>query len=524
MSLRLSPSSSATSQSEITTLLSARDSAHAAHKNPGSTRGDDIPARQRVGRNEPCPCGSGGKFKRCCLTRSSGGASTEGSSPLPAWLNTSPRKLHKFERYATKVYSLPRLLDSLKDGRRAPENPTLDVVTTLYHAALFRRPSINAIEGDLKQPDHQAVVGRKPTPGTKAFSAEVIYNTLDKMDVTGVREAIEDVVWSGERNKAFREGYGSLRCVAIDGWEPFSSYHRHCSGCLTREIKVKNPKTGDVEKHTQYYHRYAVAMLIGPVLDVVLDIEPVRSAEARTDLGEDAGHEGELTAAHRLIDRLRKNFGSFIDVVVLDALYANGPVMTKLDAYGYGGLIVLKKNDNEPLKEALSLWEGQGPCQSLYDEDSKEAIDLWDVDDIDTLESYKGKVRVIRAEVTKGKGSRSTWCFALVGKARKLGRRTALCAVRARWHIENTAFAQWVKYWNLGRVFRHTANAVLALLLVWMLVFNLLQLFVYRRLGRPRNPKDPCDTIISIVAEMFRDLGSLREPIPWRKLADATRG
>ncbi|MFH1603603.1 MAG: SEC-C metal-binding domain-containing protein [Pseudomonadota bacterium] len=24
---------------------------------------------QRVGRNEPCPCGSGKKFKRCCLLR-----------------------------------------------------------------------------------------------------------------------------------------------------------------------------------------------------------------------------------------------------------------------------------------------------------------------------------------------------------------------------------------------------------------------------------------------------------------------
>ena len=25
--------------------------------------------RRKVGRNEPCPCGSGHKFKRCCLFR-----------------------------------------------------------------------------------------------------------------------------------------------------------------------------------------------------------------------------------------------------------------------------------------------------------------------------------------------------------------------------------------------------------------------------------------------------------------------
>jgi uncharacterized protein YecA (UPF0149 family) len=26
------------------------------------------PLRKKTGRNEPCPCGSGRKFKRCCLT------------------------------------------------------------------------------------------------------------------------------------------------------------------------------------------------------------------------------------------------------------------------------------------------------------------------------------------------------------------------------------------------------------------------------------------------------------------------
>ena len=28
------------------------------------------PARQRTGRNDPCPCGSGKKFKKCCLNKS----------------------------------------------------------------------------------------------------------------------------------------------------------------------------------------------------------------------------------------------------------------------------------------------------------------------------------------------------------------------------------------------------------------------------------------------------------------------
>jgi hypothetical protein len=63
----------------------------------------------------------------------------------------------------------------------------------------------------------------------KAFSADVVANALDKLHLKGVQRALEQVVSTAERNKAFREGsYGALRCVAIDGWEPFASYDRHC--------------------------------------------------------------------------------------------------------------------------------------------------------------------------------------------------------------------------------------------------------------------------------------------------------
>ena len=326
-----------------------------------------------------------------------------------------------------------------------------------------------------------------------------------------------------ERNKVFREGsYGALRCVAIDGWEPFASYDRHCPHCLVRQVKVK--RAGAVEEVDQYYHCYVVAMLLGPVIDVVLGIEPVLNEEARRDTdGEHAGHEGELTAARRLIDSLHATYGTFIDAVVLDALYANGPVMTQLDQHGYGGFIVLKKDNNEPLKEALALSQGQPPCDKYDDPDTKEHIEFWDSDDIDTLDTYKGKVRVIRAVVTKVGEAPTTWCFAIIGKrARKAARRTALKIIRSRWHIENTAFNQWVQYWNLSHVFRHTSNALLAVLLLWTLAFNLLQLFIYRRLGRSRRPLDPTDTIRHIVEVMLRDVATLPEPIPWAALSDTS--
>ena len=107
-------------------------------------------------------------------------------------------------------------------------------------------------------------------------------------------------------------------------------------------------------------------------------------------------------------------------------------------------------------------------------------------------------------------------------RAQSVGLHTALKILRARWHIENTAFNQWVQHWNLGRVYRHTPNALIAVLLLWSFVFNLVQLFVYRRLRRQRTPKDPCDTIMNIVAQMFRDTATLPEPLPWWELADTS--
>jgi len=445
---------------------------------------------------------------------------------LPPWLLDSRKKLHQFEKYACKSYGIPAKLAGFIDSRRDPDIPTFDVVNSLFHAAALRIPSINALEGDLKEADFQQLLGKKPKQGEKVFSADVLSNVLDKLNLAGPLSAVEDLIFEAERNKVFREGsYAGLRCVAIDGWEPFCSYNRCCPHCLVRKVKQKN-KLGEEVEVKQYYHRYVVAMLVGPVIDVVLGIEPVRNQVARHEAGDfTEGDEGELTTAHRLLDSLYKTYGTFIDAFVFDGLYPNGPILTKLDTYHYGAFIVLKNDNNEPLKDALALWRNQEPCESFDDLDTKEHIDFWDVDGLETLDTYRGKIRVLRAVVTKPdtKQPKRTWCVAIVGeKARKVGRKTSLKITRSRWHIENTGFHQWVTHWNLNHVYRHSANAILAVLLIWILAFNLMQLFVYRRLGRARRPHDPTYTIRHIVEVMLRDVATLLQPIPWAALLDSS--
>ena len=133
---------------------------------------------------------------------------------MPAWILKSDRKLHQFEKYVCNVFALPDLLKGLSDSRRCPEIPTFDVVNSLFHTAVLRIPSINALEGDLKESDFQKLIGRSPTQDVKAFSADVVANVMDKLHLGGVRKTIEAVVDKAERNKVFREGSYGARSIS----------------------------------------------------------------------------------------------------------------------------------------------------------------------------------------------------------------------------------------------------------------------------------------------------------------------
>jgi hypothetical protein len=274
-----------------------------------------------------------------------------------------------------------------------------------------------------------------------------------------------------------------------------------------------------VEKVKQYYHRYAVAMMIDDRLDLALDIEPLLPSDLRPDGGtDDDEDEGELTAAKRLLRRVKKTY-PWVDVVVADGLYPNGPFLTLATKLHMGAVIIIRKEGNEPLREALAIW-GDAPAeQTFVDEKAREQIELWDCPGIETLTSYKGPIRVVRGRVTdlrKPKEPPHTWCMVVVGKALKLAAARVLRVGRGRWHIENTGFNQWTQYWKFCHVFVHDGNGILALYWLFFAAYNLLTLFLYRQLrsyGRDRG-KDVTRTISRLVDEMRDDLARLTRS-PW---------
>ncbi len=239
----------------------------------------------------------------------------------------------------------------------------------------------------------------------------------------------------------------------------------------------------------------------------------------RTDGGtKDDEDEGELTAAKRLLRRVKETFG-WLDVVVADGLYPNGPFLSLVKDLHMGAVIIARKNTDEPLKEALRIWGTQPAHEVVLDTKAGESIELWDCPDLETLGTYKGPIRVVRARVTKlddPKAAPRTWCMVVVGKATRLSLRQVLAVARGRWHIENTAFNQWTQCWNFTHVFTHNANAIQVLYWLFIAAFNLLTLFLYRQVcsyGRDRG-KDVTRTISRLIDQMLDDLARLTAS-PW---------
>lgn len=421
--------------------------------------------------------------------------------------------------YGRRVYDLKGLLEAVRDSRHSARVPPALVAGAVFFCGLLRIRSFNALEPKLYEKPFVRLAGALPD-ARKLCSVDTLSRALRATELQTVRTVCVQMIASAERKKVFREGWhGALRYVALDGWEPIQSFHRHCGHCLVRKVSLKQ-RDGSVAEQDQYYHRYVVAMLIDRRTDLVVDFEPLLPFDLRADGTTKSGQdEGELTAGKRLLRRVKENYG-WLDVVIGDSLYANGPFLSLVKQLRMGAVLVARKAGDEPLKEALSLWQGHPPHKTVRDEQSREEIQLWDCPGVETLDSYKGAIRVVRGRVKDLKdscgSSPKTWCVLVTGKAGKLPMEKVVAVARSRWHIENTGFHQWTTRWRFAHVFAHNAHGILALYWLFFAAYNLLTLFLYRQLcsyGRDRG-KDPTRTICRLIDEMLDDLARLQHS-PW---------
>ncbi|MGH8696732.1 MAG: hypothetical protein ACREVS_09655, partial [Burkholderiales bacterium] len=228
--------------------------------------------------------------------------------PAPADpMEVGQGRLRALVSYGRDVYDLRERLAAVRDSRQDPVTPAGLVAATTFFCGLLRIRSFNALEPKLREKTFRRLAGA-PAQVEVLRSADTLSRSLRKMALETVRSVSLGMVAQAERNKVFREGWvAALRYMALDGWEPIRSLRRHCKHCLTRQIHVKGRK-GIIVERTEYYHRFAVALLIDDRFDLALDIEPVLPKDLRAGPERDKHHEGELTAARRLLRRVKKTF------------------------------------------------------------------------------------------------------------------------------------------------------------------------------------------------------------------------
>lgn len=424
-------------------------------------------------------------------------------------------RLRQIVAYARDVYDLGEHLGEVRDARQAPRTSAHLVASSVLFAGLLRIRSFNALEPRLSEKSFLYLVGAA-REAERLCSADTLSRALRGMDLGSVRDLAVGMVAQAERNKVFREGWHwAFRYVAVDGWEPIQSSRRHCGGCLVRQIKVKQ-RSGELTQVEQYYHRFAVAMLIHERFDLMLDYEPVLPHDLRpAGAHEDDTDEGELTAAKRLLARVKQTYG-WVDVVVADGLYANGPFLSLVAQLRMGAVVIARKEGDEPLKEARSLWKLQPPSQVI--EQDGEQVQLWDCPGVKTLSSYSGPIRMVLGRVRdldKPDSAARDWCAAVIGCAVRLPAAKVVAVARGRWHIENTGFHQWTSRWQFAHVFTHDHQGIQALYWLFFTAYNLLTLFLYRQLrcyGRDRG-RDVTRTISRLIEEMHDDLARLSHPL-----------
>ena len=385
--------------------------------------------------------------------------------------NSDFSQLSHFVRYAQKRFDLPLLAGCFADSRPQPDIPARAVGLSLVLGEVIQLPSLLQLQEETKLPQWQRWVGyRHP------ISHDTFGYVSERLDPAQLRRAAIWINRKLKRGKAFEANkINGLLAVSLDANEQFCSDHRCCEDCLTREITCKDAAGKEFTK-TQYYHKQVYAQLSGPVLSVILDVEPMRQGEE------------ECAAALRLLRRMRQKYGvRFFDLVVVDSWYANGPFLkTVVEELGWPVIAVLKQERYEAHQEALALTNGQKPTQ-IVERDGRQ-VEIWDVPSVRFTDSYAGPVRVVRVRERWTQRQRvgkqwqteeneQNWIWVVAGDLDGYDGGAVRDLGHLRWQIENNAFGELTQHWHLTHCAHHHPVAVVALLWIKIIAFTLFHAF-----------------------------------------------
>jgi hypothetical protein len=180
--------------------------------------------------------------------------------------------------------------------------------------------------------------------------ADTLFRLLCRIDVGEIEQAHLALVTQLIRNKKFSR-YLINNCypVGIDGSQKIAFSTLWDEQLLQRRIGPKVDPDSDEQQRYQYYVYVLEASLcfrngmVIPLLSEFLD-------DAQGD-GEQRKQDCETKAFHRLAARIKQAFPRLPVMLLLDGLYANGPILERCRSYHWDFMIVLKDGS------LPSVWE-----------------------------------------------------------------------------------------------------------------------------------------------------------------------
>lgn len=346
-----------------------------------------------------------------------------------------------------------------------------------------------------------------------------------------------------KENKFFRKNkIDGLSVIAVDGVEEFET-NKAIYG-----LPERKHKDGRISK----YYKTLGIMSVGENKQIMLGLEELKAKEideitekieeetknkklSENRLNERIKSEGETTVLKRMLPNIKKKIGRNFDVVVLDALFANAPVLNCIKENKLDGVIRFKEERRDIYKDAMGMFakreadleyevvEVKTKINTKYSKRShkkdkvknkveeyerkiteneigeikemsrktsgndrvkkevikkekvKKRIQVWS--DEFELKNYEyGKVRFVRYEEELSKGEHQT--IYVITTLLNQDLKTILKIMHGRWQIENNGFRVLKDRYNLDHCYIGELNAIRVINEIIMLVYNLVNLYV----------------------------------------------
>ena len=394
------------------------------------------------------------------------------------------KKAFQFVKYINRVYRFQQFLKSLSDRRINPSIPKYEADAIIFSGLVAGMTSFNQIEEKMGDGYFDNIIGR----AVKRGSADTLGYVQEHSSALEYRRYNNSIVRKARYNKTYQGGtIDGFLTMALDGTEltRTESEQRSCRLCKKTEHSF-----GDAKSVVQRHENFLGVSYVGKPPNLVVDIERV------------APGEGESTAALRLLDRLRFQQYYYAEVCALDSLYASAPVINKLLEHNVIGVIRVKQEHYNLVKDAEGLFKNRPPDlnrkavnikSSWYESDTagkkyRYNIKIWDEEGFTTWDKVKAPLRLLKVEECKadnlGRPIEETQVRYIIVTAGKdtILTETVWRILHRRWDIENKTFHDLKKYWSFGHDFHHEENAFLVMRWMIVIAYNLFMLFFYRYL------------------------------------------